>query len=415
VSRGRGKIVIGKETAPTIGLGATALVRAPGRPAKAARRLRVALVTSSYNYIPDGVALTLNRLVGYLQSQGVDVMVFAPVARQAAFPHEGLIAPIPSLPLPGRSEYRLALGFPRASRERLKAFDPDIIHIAVPDFLGHGALALGQAMGRPVVASYHTRYDTYLKYYGLDFLKGALARRLHRFYAACREVYVPSASMAEVLLAEGAGANIHLWMRGVDIQRFHPAKRSMTWREAHGLAPGQVAVTFVGRLVREKQVALVAEVFQRLSAEGLPHRGVFIGDGPERAALERAAPGAVFAGFLGGEDLAAAYASSDVFFFPSDTETFGNVTLEAMASGLPTVCADATGSRSLVESGLTGHLVTPGDVEAFVAALRPLILDPGRRVAMGAAARRRASRFSWEETMAGLLGRYEALVSPTAP
>ena len=405
--------MIGKETAPASGLAAT---QAQERlePVGAPRRLRLALVTSSYNFIPDGVALTLNRLVAYLESQGVEVLVFAPVAKEAAFPHQGLIAPIPSVPLPGRPEYRLALGLPRAARARLRAFDPDIIHIAVPDLLGRQALALGQAMGVPVVASYHTRYDTYLKYYGLDFLKGSLDRWLRDFYAACREVYVPSASMAEVLLAEGAGANIHLWMRGVDTQRFHPAKRSQAWRAARGVGPREVVVAFIGRLVREKQVGLAAEVFQRLAALGVPHRGLFVGDGPERAALERAAPNALFAGFLGGEDLAGAYASSDVFLFPSDTETFGNVTLEAMASGLPTVCADATGSRSLVEPGVTGHLVTTGDVDGFVAAVRALALDHDARAVMGAAARRRASRFSWDETMAGLLGRYEALLSPSA-
>jgi len=383
-------------------------------PVAAPRRLRVALVTSSYNYIPDGVALTLNRLVGYLESQGVEVLVFAPVARAAAFAHQGLIVPIPSVPMPARPEYRLALGLPRAARERLAAFDPDIIHIAVPDFLGHQALAVGKAMGVPVVASYHTRYDTYLKYYGLDFLQESVARRLRKFFAACREVYVPSASMAEVLLAQGAGANIHLWVRGVDTSRFNPAKRSQAWRLARGIAPDEVVVAFFGRLVREKQVGLVAEVFQRLTALGIPHRGMFVGDGPERAALEKAAPGAVFAGFLNGEDLASAYASSDIFLFPSDTETFGNVTLEAMASGLPTACADATGSRSLVEPGVTGHLVATGDVEGFTAAVQSMILDGSLRLGMGMAARRRALRFSWEETMADLLGRYEALAAPAA-
>jgi phosphatidylinositol alpha 1,6-mannosyltransferase len=377
----------------------------------AGRPLRVALVTSSYNFIADGVALTLNRLVGYLQSRGVEVLVFAPVSKTPAFAHQGEIVAVPSAPFPLRSEYRLAFGLPRAQRERLRAFDPDIVHIAVPDWLGHQALRFAIELGRPVVASYHTRYETYFKYYGLDVLRGPAARVIARFYAACREVYVPSPSMAEVLGREIGADKIHLWQRGVDTERFNPAKRSDAWRAGVGLRPDEIAVTFVSRLVREKRVGAVVEVLNRLSAAGIPHRGLFVGEGPERGALRNAAPDAVFTGHLGGGDLAIAYASSDIFLFPSDTETFGSVTLEGMASGLPTICADATGSRSLVEPGVTGYLVGPGDDIGFFERVRDLALNPQRRSAMGQAARERSLRFSWDEAMGGLLIRYQALAS----
>lgn len=375
----------------------------------AGRPLRVALVTSSYNFIADGVALTLNRLVGFLQSRGVEVLVFAPVAKTPAFAHQGEIVATPSTPLPLRSEYRLTLGLPRAQRERLRAFDPDIVHIAVPDLLGYQALRFALQLGRPVVASYHTRYETYLKYYGLDMFRGTAAWIISRFYASCREVYVPSHSMAEVLGRQIGRDNIHLWQRGVDTARFNPDKRSEAWRASVGLSPGEVVVAFVSRLVREKRVATVVEVLGRLNAAGIPHRGLFVGEGPERAALRNAAPDAIFTGHLGGEDLAVAYASSDIFIFPSDTETFGSVTLEAMASGLPTVCADATGSRSLVDPGVTGYLVEPRDDAGFFEHVRGLALDEARRSAMGEAARERSLRFSWDEAMGGLLARYEAL------
>jgi glycosyltransferase involved in cell wall biosynthesis len=375
----------------------------------AGRPLRVALVTSSYNFIADGVALTLNRLVGFLQSRGVEVLIFAPVSKTPAFAHQGEIVAVPSAPLPLRSEYRLAFGLPRAQRERLRAFDPDIVHIAVPDLLGHQALRFALELGRPVVASYHTRYETYFKYYGLDMLRGAAARIIARFYASCREVYVPSISMADVLGREIGRDKIHLWQRGVDTARFNPAKRSEPWRASVGLGPDEVVVAFVSRLVREKRVATVVEVLNRLSAAGIPHRGLFVGDGPERTALRNAAPDAVFTGHLGGEELAVAYASSDIFIFPSDTETFGSVTLEAMASGLPTVCADATGSRSLVEQGVTGYLLEPGDGAGFFEHVRLLAIEAERRSAMGGAARERSLRFSWDEAMGGLLGRYQAL------
>src|SRR5579862_7028831 len=151
--------------------------RAPSRapPAAPARGLRLALVTGSYNYIRDGVALTLNRMVAFMESRGVEVLVFAPVGPRPAFPHAGEVVPVPSVAAPGRGEYRAALGLPRAPRERLLAFNPDILHIATPDLLGHAAQRLGRRMGWPTVASYHTRFETYLKYYGLTMLTPALA------------------------------------------------------------------------------------------------------------------------------------------------------------------------------------------------------------------------------------------------
>jgi glycosyltransferase involved in cell wall biosynthesis len=375
--------------------------------------LKVALVTGSYNYVTDGVALTLNRLVAWLEAHGAEVLVIAPVARNAAFAHAGEIAPAPSAALPFRPEYRLALGLTRGPRRRLEAFDPDIIHIATPDVLGHQALAFAQAASKPAVASYHTRYDTYLKDYGLGFLEDVVAWRLRRFYGACDEVYAPSECTIAALIDEGYAPNLRLWRRGVDTARFAPARRSAAARMRLGLAPADVAVSFVGRLVREKRLDILIEVFARLGLAGVAHRVLIVGEGPDRAMLERGLPGGLFTGFLDGEALADSYAAADVFLFPSDTESFGNVTLEAMSSGLPVVAADATGSRSLVVDGLTGFLAPPGEAAAFVAPLRALLGDQALRARMGAAARARSLEFSWDAAMAGILARYEALV--TAP
>jgi glycosyltransferase involved in cell wall biosynthesis len=371
--------------------------------------LRVALVTGSYNYIRDGVALTLNRMVAFMESRGVEILVFTPVGPRPAFTHAGEVVPVPSMAAPGRGEYRAALGLPRGPRERLLAFRPDVLHIATPDLLGHAAQRLGFRMGWPVVASYHTRFETYLRYYGLAALDPLLSGLVRRFYDGCREIYAPSESMIDVLRADRVKAPIHLWPRGVETQRFLPAARSPAWRAARGIGPDDVVIAFVSRLVKEKRVAEVAQVLTRLRAAGISHRALFVGDGPERAFLEREVPGALFEGFLSGDELATAYASSDIFLFPSDTETFGNVTLEAMASGLPTVCANATGSRSLVEAGVTGYLAEVGDADGLYGAVADLVADPERRRAMGAAARARSLRFSWDEAMGGLLARYEAL------
>ena len=198
--------------------------------------LRVALVTSSYAYIADGVALTLNRLVDFLLKRGVEVLVFTPTVREPAFRAQGEVVSTPSAAMPLRPEYRLTFGLGGRARARLTAFAPDLIHVATPDFLGRAALAFGRRLGVPVVASYHTRYETYLAHYGFGAL-GATRRAPHRrLLPPCDEVFVPSESMADALAEDGGVGRVSLWARGVDRQRFDPAKRDPAWRAAHGVA-----------------------------------------------------------------------------------------------------------------------------------------------------------------------------------
>ena len=368
--------------------------------------LRVALVTSSYNFIADGVALTLNRLVGYLLAQGVEVKIFAPTADSPAFAHQGEIVPVPSLPLPARPEYRLALGMAGDVKRQLLDFAPDIIHIAVPDLLGRAALKLAQRHGIPAVATYHTRYETYLKHYWyLAGLEGWLKRYLRDFYGACREVYVPSESTRAALLADGLRDNLKPWPRGIDTARFTPDRRSAAWRAQLGIGADEIVVLHVSRLVREKRLDTLTAALKQV-----PHRIVIVGDGPDRVFAEQQLPKAIFLGFQGGDDLANAYAASDIFIFPSDSESFGNVTLEAMASGLPSVCADATGSRSLVVAGETGFLLAAEDAAGFAGAVNRLAGDQALRKRMGDAGRARALTFSWEETLGRMLGYYRAVL-----
>jgi glycosyltransferase involved in cell wall biosynthesis len=303
----------------------------------------------------------------------------------------------------------VALGMGGFAKRRLLDFQPDIMHIAAPDLLGQAALALAQAHNIPAVASYHTRYETYLRHYWyLAFLEGTLKRSLRRFYGACREVYVPSDSVRETLLADGLKDNFKPWPRGIDTARFAPDKRDPAWRARHGIGPDELVILHVSRLVREKRLDTLTAALKQFD---LPHRVVIVGDGPDRDLAQRELPHAVFTGFLDGNELAAAFASSDIFLFPSDTESFGNVTLEAMASGLPCVCADATGSRSLVVDGETGFLAHADDAEGFARHLTRLAQDSALRLRMGAAARSRALGFSWEETLARMLGYYRALLA----
>lgn len=382
-------------------------------PPEISAKLRVALFTGNYNYIKDGVSLTLNRLVDYLQRHGIAVLVVAPTGPSPAFAPVGELLSVPSFPIPSRPEYRLSLGLPAKVRERLAEFRPTLFHIAVPDVLGFRALRLAERWQVPVVASYHTRYDTYLKYYGLSALESLGKKYLKFFYSKCQQIYPPSESMATILREEGIAQNMQVWSRGVDTELFNPARRSLAWRHGLGFADDDVVVSYVGRLVKEKNTALLVRLFDSLKQRGVRFRPMIVGNGPEEAAMRAALPDCIFTGFLNGEPLARAYASSDVFVFPSESETFGNVTLEAMASGLPAVCADASGSRSLVIEGATGFLVSAKDEAVFGDRIAALATSQELRVKMGAAALQRAADYRWDNVLSGLVTNYIDVVEQT--
>jgi glycosyltransferase involved in cell wall biosynthesis len=221
--------------------------------------------------------------------------------------------------------------------------------------------------------------------------------------------------MADILRSHGITEGLRLWQRGVETDTFAPDHRSLDWRRSLGIEDDEVAVTFVSRLVWEKGLDVYADIIERLRERGIPHRSVVVGDGPAREELEERLPETIFTGYLDGTDLSRAYASSDVFLFPSDTETFGNVTLEAMASGLPTVCANAVGSRDLVNDETTGILCPPGDVSAFTDAVEQLATDDERRHAMGEAARKRAMEFEWDTILARMNRYYDDVLGIGTP
>lgn len=372
--------------------------------------LKVALFSGNYNYVMDGPVRCLNRLVAYLQAKGHQVMVFAPTTDRPACKPAGTLVSVPSAPLPGRSEYRLALGLPRSVRARLEAFKPDLFHLSAPDWLGHSAQKVAQRWGVPAVASFHTRFDTYARYYGGAWLEAWMTSVLTRFYNRCEHVYVPSASMLSELKAQGVTSDLRIWSRGVDRAEFDPARRDMEWRRAAGVADDETLAVFVGRLVLEKGLDKLIAAYDTAQADGGRIRFLVVGDGPEREKLQARLPNAVLTGYLGGAELGRAYASGDVFFNPSVTETFGNVTLEALASGLPVVCADATGSTSIVAHGRTG-LVAAG-ADEFYGLIRQLAHDPAGRAQMSQAARAESRHYDWDTVMRGLLANYYEALEP---
>lgn len=375
--------------------------------------LRIALFSGNYNYTRDGANQALNRLVGSLLGQGAAVRVYSPKVAQPDFAPTGDLVGLPNVPMPvkGRGEYRMPTHLGAAVKRDLAAFAPNIVHLSSPDPSGHAALRWARAQGIPVLASVHTRFETYPRYYNMAFLEPLIVKGLRRFYNRCDALVAPSQSMIDELRAMGMHTRIGLWSRGVDRTVFSSARRDPEWRRSLGLADDDVAIVFLGRLVMEKGLDVFAETIVRLRERGAAHKVLVIGDGPARGWFEANLPGGIFAGFKTGTALGQALASGDVFFNPSVTETFGNVTLEAMASGLPVVAAGATGSASLVADGVTGRLVAPngtvaGDATAFADALAPYCADPALRAAHGVAGETRACEYSWDAINAAVADTY---------
>ena len=370
--------------------------------------LRVAIFTGNYNHIKDGVSLTLNRLVDYLQRNDVPVIVFGPTNDDPDLIHNGEFVPVPSIPVPGRQEYRLSTGFPDEAKKRLEEFRPTLVHLATPDLLGFRAMRWAQKNDIQVVASYHTHFTSYLKYYNLEMLEMLGWKYANWFYSQCRHVYVPSPSMADQLHKKGISNEIRIWARGVDTEMFNPDWYSNEWRQKRGFQKEDIIVTFVSRLVWEKNLHTFVDAAKKLDDHIKP---MIVGDGPAMKDLQEMLPTAHFTSFITGKELARAYASSDIFLFPSETETFGNVTLEAMASGLPCIVADATGSKSLVESGVNGYLSPPRDTEEFAKFVRKIANDEELRRKMAKRARQKALAYSWDRVNESLLKNYREAIS----
>lgn len=369
--------------------------------------LRVALFTGNYNYVRDGANQALNRLAGYLMQQGAKVRIYSPKVAKPAFPSTGRVVNVPSLPLPGRSEYRAPLGLPRRVRKDLREFGADIFHVASPEILGHRAVSLARHWNKPVVASVHTRFETYPRYYGFAFLEPLVEAWLRRFYRRCDAIFAPSESMAQVLREQRMSYDVGIWSRGVDTEIFTPARRDMEWRRSLGIRDEEPVIGYIGRLVMEKGLDVFAETIDLMVRRGARARVLVVGEGPAREWFEKRLPdNAVFVGFQRGEDLGRAIASADMLFNPSVTETFGNVTLEAMACGLPVVAAAATGSASLVEDGSTGRLIRPGANDAFAQALRLYCENRDARMAAGKAGLAVSERYGWDRVNQDLVDGY---------
>ena len=372
--------------------------------------MRVAIITESFPPDVNGVAHCVLRVAELLSSGGHHPLVIAPQPAKAKR-DEGASYPfpvvrVPAVPLPGYPGFRLGLPGRRV-RAALVGHRAELVHLASPVVLGAHGAAVARRLGLPIVAVYQTDLPSYARAYQFGRAGQALAWRwLRGIHNGAARTLAPSTVTATGLLGHQI-ENVWLWGRGVDTRRFEPAKRSHEIRAR--LAPGgELIAGYVGRLAAEKRVDLLSGI---TALEGV--RLVIVGAGPTEAALRRQMPGAVFLGERRGEELAAIYASLDVFVHSGPYETFGQTLQEAAASGLPVVAPAAGGPLDLVRDGVTGFLVRPDDAAALTCAVGTLAADPALRVAQGQAGRQMVLGRTWPALCDELIGHYADILSAT--
>jgi len=347
--------------------------------------MRYAIVSETYPPEINGVALTVQGLERGLRSRGHDVHVVRPrqSAQDIAAPHEMLVrgAPLPRYP-------GLRLGLPATSRllAAWKLDRPDAVYVATEGPLGWSALRAARRLGIPAASGFHTRFDEYMRDYGLPFLTGAALGWMRRFHNHADATLVPTRELADFLQGQRFDNVVRL-PRAVDTALFEPARRDQSLRAQWGVGERTLLVVYVGRIAAEKNLDLAVRAFRQIQTVRPDARFVWIGDGPARAKLERDNPDFVFCGVQRGEALARHFASGDLFVFPSLSETFGNVTLEALASGVPTVAFDYGAAREYLRDGVHGAAIAPNDEAGFVAKCVRIAADDALRESMRAAAR----------------------------
>ena len=371
--------------------------------------LRIALVSETWFPQVNGVSRSLEKLVESFVGCGDTVRLFIPRYPDSHLQDGVSAIGFRAVPLPFYPEVRLPVVTPATVARELASFRPDVVHIATEGPLGWAALRASRRLGLPVVSSYHTNFAHYLRLYGAGWLEGTAWRYLRGFHNATAATFCPTPSICDQLREKGF-ERVEIWSRGVNCGHFHPGKRDGELRRQLGLPENAVVLACCGRLAAEKNLETLLAAFSRLPTT-LPVNLLLIGDGPLRPKLEAVAgPRVIFTGYRRGEELASIYASADLFVFPSLSDTFGNVLLEAMASGLPAVAFDVPGPRDVVRHGETGLLVGNVEAEDLAAALAALIADPARLAGMSANARRYAAGQDWETINAVVRRRYLEVV-----
>ncbi|TQJ57975.1 phosphatidylinositol alpha 1,6-mannosyltransferase [Arthrobacter sp. SLBN-83] len=373
--------------------------------------MRIAIVAESFLPLMNGVTHSILRVLDHLQERGDDVLVIAPSAHDAepAGQVKGAeVHRLPAVPLAGYTNVRVALGGVCRVKRILAEYAPDVVHLASPFVLGWRAAQAASQLGIPTVAVYQTEVPSYAARYGLPFLENWAWTRVENIHLLATRTLVPSTFALNQLRGRGI-PRVRMWRRGVDTARFSPEKRDDGWRATVAPTGGRI-IGYVGRLAMEKQVEDLAAL------AGIPNTQlVVVGDGPQRQALEAALPGALFTGFMGGEELARIVASFDLFVHPGEFETFCQTIQEAMASGVPVVATGRGGPLDLVENSRTGWLYEPGDLSAMRARVQDLMGDDAKRRAFASAAHASVQGRTWPALCSELIHHYEEAIAAAGP
>lgn len=373
-----------------------------------AAQLHIALVTETYLPEVNGVAITIGRMVHGLRKRLHRIHLIRPrqfkadVAAKEDGYEETLVS---GMPIPGYPELKSGLPAKGLLVKLWKQQRPDIVHIATEGPLGWSALSAARKLGIPVSTDFHTNFHSYTAHYGIGLLKKPIAAYLRHFHNKAACTLVPTISLQQQLESEGY-RNVLVVSRGVDAELFHPAKRDATLRKSWWADDDTPVVLLVSRLAPEKNLHVVIKAFEQMRQVNGKAKLVMVGDGPARAELQKQYPHVIFAGMQTGEALARHYASGDIFLYPSLTETYGNVTVEAMASGLATVAYDYAAARQHIRHDQNGLLVPFADTEAFITLSKGLISDMNRVQRLRLAARQTVETLTWEHIM----GQMEAVL-----
>ncbi len=354
--------------------------------------MRIAVVTETYPPEVNGVALTVHSLVAQMVADGHELLLVRP--EQPGVSALPLSRPISELLVRGAALPKypgLRFGFPagRLLARHFGVWRPDAVYVATEGPLGWSAVRTAGRMGIPVATGFHTRFDAYAGAYGLGPLTPLVRSWLRRLHNASGATVVPTDELRQWLEERGF-RRVRVVARGVDTELFDPVRRDPRLRERWGIPPGGLAVIYVGRIAAEKNLELAISAFRSIRERRSGARFIWVGTGPQAARLRRENPDFVFTGLRLGEDLAGHFASADLFLFPSLTETFGNVTIEAMAAGVPTIAFDYGAARAHMKDGVHGRVVACDDPDAFVAVAVDVATNDAARRAMSAACRRTA-------------------------
>jgi glycosyltransferase involved in cell wall biosynthesis len=374
--------------------------------------LEVCVVTETFAPEINGVTLTLGHLVSGLRGRGHRVSLVRPrqpAVDPAGEPADPALTLVPGLALPGYAAVRMGLPAGTVLRQRWRQRRPDAIYVATEGPLGWSAVRAARRLRLPVLAGFHTNFHRYARHYHIGWAEGLVAWYLRRLHNRATATVVATPALRDHLQERGI-RNVSVVGRGVDAGLFGPARRSASLRRSWGVSDRDLVAICVGRVAAEKNIRLAIEAYRAMQRHQPSCRLVIVGDGPLRRTLERGHPDLFFTGMLTGEPLAAHFASADLCLFPSETETFGNVTLEALASGLVVVAYDYAAARGHVRPGTTGVLAPLGDARAFVAAAAGLAESPDRVRRMREEVRESVMHLDWKR----VVDRFEALLSGVA-